>query len=284
MQERVFRILEFEKVCQRLTEYAGSELGKSLARTVRPSVDLEEVKRSQAETTEAKEILTGGDQPPLGGIFQISEVVKAARVGKVLPAEDFPMIGSTLRACRLLAKFFAAKTEQGVLKNLAGELTVFTQVEKEIEQAIGPEGTVNDDATTTLRTLRARIKTLQNRIKDKLESTTRSGENQKYLQDALVTIRNNRYVIPVKQEYKSLFPGIVHDQSASGATLFIEPMAVVELNNQLRRAEAEAEEEVFRILLRLSGLVGAVAAEIEEDLTILARLDLAFAKGQFSLG
>jgi DNA mismatch repair protein MutS2 len=283
LKERVLRILEFDKVRQRLAEYAGSEFGKELAQKISPSVCPEEVGRWQAETTDAKAVWQRAAQVPLGGIFDLRELIKAARIGRILPAEDFLPIESTLRAARLLSKFFAAQEDTVILKALAGRLSVFPELEAEIERTIGPEGTVNDDATPTLRTLRTQIRTLQNRIKDKLESTTRSGENQKYLQDAIVTIRNNRYVIPVKQEYKSLFPGIVHDQSASGATLFIEPMAVVEMNNQLRKAEAEAEEEVFRILTKLSTLVGAVAAEIEEDLQILARLDLAFAKARLSL-
>lgn len=283
MQEKVLRILEFDKVRRRLAEYAGSALGKELAMAISPSVRPDEVNSWQAETTEAKALCQQAAQAPLGGIFDLRETVKAAKIGRVLPAEDFLSIGSTLRAARLLNKFFSAREESVVLKSLAEQLVLFPELEEEIERTIGPEGTVNDDATPTLRALRVQIKTLQNRIKDKLESITRSGEHQKYLQDALVTIRNNRYVIPVKQEYKSLFPGIVHDQSASGATLFIEPMAVVEMNNQLRKVEAEAEEEVFRILTRLSTLIGAVATEIEEDLKILARLDLAFAKARLSL-
>lgn len=285
MNERTLRVLEFDKIRHRLAEFAGSDLGKELALALTPSVAPEEVAAWQAETTEAKELWQGIERVPLGGIYDIRRPVKEARVGRTLPPEDLLITGSTLRAARLLKDFFSGEREEDypVLSSLASELVVFPEVEKAIDRVVGPEGTIRDDASPKLATLRSRIRILQNRLKDKLDSLVRSGENQKYLQEALVTIRNGRYVLPVKQEYKANFPGIVHDQSASGATLFIEPIAVVELNNQLRQVEAEEEEEVARILRELSGLVGAVAAEIQEDLKILARIDLAFAKARYSL-
>ena len=150
-------------------------------------------------------------------------------------------------------------------------------------KAIGPDGEVRDEASPVLRSLRRQAQTLQNSIRERLDALTRSGEAQKYLQEALVTIRNGRYVLPVKQEFRQYIPGIVHDQSASGATLFIEPMAVVELNNKLRRVEAEIKEEIERILTELSRQVGEAAAGILANQEILARLDLAFAKARYSL-
>lgn len=285
IQEKSRRILEFDKILARLAGYTVSALGKELALSLKPSVVPEEIIRAQKETTEAKELWQTSSRIPLDEIFAVDEPVKGAQRGRVLSPEELLAVGSTLRTARLIKKFLVEekKAQAPVLSALAAGLALFPAVEKAVDRAIDPEGTVRDNASPRLRNLRVQAKKLQNRIRDQLDAYTRSGEIQKYLQEALVTLRNGRYVLPVKQEFKQVVPGIVHDQSASGATLFIEPMAVVELNNRLRRVEAEEEEEIERILSELSSLVGEAAPGILANLNILARLDLAFAKGRYSL-
>lgn len=285
IQEKSRRILEFDKILTRLAGYTVSAAGKELALSLEPSVVPGEIMRAQKETTEAKELWQTSSRIPLDGIHSVEEPVKGAQRGRVLSPEELLAIGSTLRTARLIKKFLVEekKAQAPVLSALAAGLALFPAIEKAVDRALDPEGTVRDDASPRLCSLRVQAKKLQNRIRDQLEAYIRSGETQKYLQEALVTLRNGRYVLPVKQECKQMVPGIVHDQSASGVTLFIEPMAVADLNNRLRRVEAEEEEEIERILAELSGLVGEAAPEILANLKILARLDLAFAKGRYSL-
>lgn len=284
LQEKSARILEFDKIRQILAGFTASKPGEELALSLQPATVLEEVARAQKETTEARE-LWQTSRVPLGGIHDLRAAAEGARRGKVLSPEELLATGATLRAARLLRKSLGEEAEERapVLSALAAGLTTFPQLEAALTKAIGPDGEVRDEASPVLRSLRRQAQTLQNSIRERLDALTRSGEAQKYLQEALVTIRNGRYVLPVKQEFRQYIPGIVHDQSASGATLFIEPMAVVELNNKLRRVEAEIKEEIERILTELSRQVGEAAAGILANQEILARLDLAFAKARYSL-
>lgn len=285
MNERTYRVLEFEKILTRLSTYASSALGKELALKLRPSCQPDEIKTWQAETTEARLLSQSGEKVPLGGIHDLRAALRKASLGGVLSPEELAAVGDTCRATRLLKAFFSGEKAElaPTLAALAVGLTAFPDLEREIEQAVEPEeGRVKDNASPLLSRLRAQIRTFQNRVRDKLDALVHGSETRKYLQEALVTVRNGRYVIPVKQEYRQAIPGIVHDQSASGATLFVEPMVIVEINNQLRQVEAEEEKEVARILAVLSALVGEVAAPALVNLEILARLDLAFAKARYS--
>lgn len=285
LNEKTFRVLEYDQVLARLSTYTASELGKELARALRPSLNQEEIKGWQAETTEARRLWQSGERIPLGGIFNLKHVLKNAEIGRILSPEELVAVADTFRAGRLLKDYFRGEQQQNAptLAQMATGLTAFPQVEQAIERAIEPEGTVKDQASPQLYKLRTQIRTLQNRVRDKLEAIVHGANTQKYLQENLITLRNGRYVLPVKQEYRQDIPGIVHDQSSSRATLFVEPVAIVELNNQLRQVEAEEEKEVARILAALSALVGGVAAPALTNLQILARLDLAFAKGRYSL-
>ncbi|MGE5549316.1 MAG: endonuclease MutS2 [Bacteroidota bacterium] len=283
MNERTLRVLEYDKILAMLAAEASCALGQRLAETLRPDVDPARVSEKLAETSEARRAWEEG-RVPLGGLHDVTSEIERARVGGVLAPEELLRVGSTLAGGRKLREFFAERRERYPgLWAVAARCGAYREIEDELARCLGPAGEVLDTASPELKRLRNLLRTLQNRIRDKLESVVRSSEQQRFLQDALVTLRNERYVIPVKQEYKGMFPGIVHDQSASGATVFIEPMAVVELNNQLRAAEAEEQEEVFRILSRLSGLVGDQAPSIIETLQALAALDLASAKGRLSL-
>lgn len=284
MNERTLRVLEFDKILLKLESYAGSARGKELVRELKPSTNLSWIKDALRETTEAVRLLVEGERIPLGGIFDIRGSIKRATLGGILASMELLEIGSTMRASRLMREFIGNHQEKvELLADWGLRLGSYPWIERELDKCIGPEGEILDNASPKLHSLRSQMKVIQNRVRDKLDSMIHSTENSKYLQDLIVTVRNERYVIPVKQEYRSLFPGIVHDQSASGATLFIEPMAVVELNNQLRIVESEEAEEVQRILSELSGKIKDISQDLLTSTDILARLDRAFAKGRYSL-
>ena len=284
MNEMSLRVLEYDKILILLRAEASCALGQRLVEELRPGTNPERVRLMLGQTTEARRAWEEAGRLPLGGLHDIAGEVERARIGGVLPPEDLLRVCSTVAGGRKLREYFHERRDRyPAIWDIAGGCGSFRPLETEFERCLGPAGEVLDNASPDLRRLRNLLRTLQNRIRDKLESLIRGSEYQKYLQEALVTLRNERYVIPVKQEYKVLFPGIVHDQSASGATVFIEPMAVVEFNNQLRETEAEEREEIQRILRRLSGMVGAEAEAIRRTLTALSELDLILAKGRLSL-
>ncbi len=290
MNERTLRILEFPKIIAQITSLAATSLGKELIADIKPLNDFNQIRESQQITTETVMILAESDGVPLGGIFDVRNAVKKASLEGILSSHELLEISSTLRASRLMREFLVSKREtlersrkNSILADWGGCLGSFAGVERELDRCISPEGEVLDSASPVLHNLRSQMKVLQNRIKDKTDAIIRSSENSKYLQDLIVTVRHERYCIPVKQEYRSMFPGIVHDQSASGATLFIEPLAVVELNNQLKIVESEEQEEINRILRLLSSRIKEISAEFLTSIMILGRLDLAFSKGKYSM-
>jgi DNA mismatch repair protein MutS2 len=284
MNERTLRILEFPKIIERLAELTTSGCGRELALELAPLSDPALVREALQITSEAVKVLTISDRIPLGGFHDIRAALHKAAAGGTLGPEQLLEIASTARAARLMREFILEHQEGlEVLPEWAGRLAVFPVLEREIERAVGPGGEVLDGASSKLHSLRSQQKVAQNRIREKLDSLIHSGENAKYLQETIITLRSDRYVIPVRQEYRQFFPGIVHDHSSSGATLFIEPMAVVELSNKLRELAADEREEIERILRELSGRVREAASSLEVTVAIMARLDLAFAKGRYSL-
>jgi DNA mismatch repair protein MutS2 len=284
VNERTLRILEFDKIIAKVEALATSRYGKELVRKLEPFLTLSQVKEAQRITAEAVRLSTENDRIPLGGIFDIREAVKRAAIGGVLAPAELLEVAATIRASRLMREFLAGQTDQDALIVEWGRnLSAFPALEREMERCVGPNGEVLDGASPKLHLLRSQIKTYQNRVREKLDSIVHNSDNAKYLQDLLVTMRNGRYVIPVKQEFRARFPGIVHDHSASGATIFVEPMVIVELNNQLALVESQETEEIGRILAELSGKVQAIKDSLQMTVNILARLDLAFAKARYSL-
>ena len=198
-------------------------------------------------------------------------------------SNEFLNIAGTLSAAKKIKKFFKElDLEATLLKTWAAKIEVLTQLEQQIENSIDEHGNLLDSASVELGKFRREIRTSQLKIKEKLDAILRSSEYQKYFQDSLVTLRGDRYVIPIKQEYRQFFPGIVHDQSSSGATLFIEPMAVVNLNNELKELFLKEQEEIDRILADLSNRVAENANGIRQDYTVLAELDFIFAKAELA--
>lgn len=284
MDDSVLNTLEFFKIRELLAARTGSALGKELAEALLPVSDPDLVRKRLDETDEAVRLLSTEPSVPLGGARDIRDVLKRAKIGGILEAFEIQSIGSVLYASRRMRAFFASlQKPYFILNDLASRLTVIRTLESEIENTIAENGDIQDDATPELSRLRREIRVGQQRVREKLENLLRSSEYQKYFQETLVTIRGDRYVIPVKQEYRQNFPGIVHDQSSSGATVFIEPMAVVNLNNDLRQAQAAERREIERILQALSVKVAQAASSIEVNCSVLSELDLVFAKSKLAL-
>jgi len=285
MNEFTLRKLEFDKIINKLISECSSNLGKEKVQALEPVFDYERIVIWQEETTEGVTIRRYEPQIPLGGVKDIRRQIRKAEIGGVLEAEEFLKILDTLIASRRLQNFLGNKKKQYSCPRMewwAGQLNVLKELEKEIDRVISPEAVIRDTASFKLASIRKKISTLQMRIKDKLDNLVKSERHQKHLQDAIVTIRGDRYVVPVKQEYRNQVPGIIHDQSASGATLFIEPMVVVELNNDLRKAFVDERDEVLRILSELSQKVASYVDELQENIEVLAHIDFIFAKARLS--
>ena len=288
MNDKTLRVLEYHKIIEKVAEKAESELGKEMVRNIRPSTDINEVQYLQNETEEALKLLIKKGSPPLYGIQDISRELKMAEIGGVLTPGGLLRVSDSLRVARGLKNYLKEARDQGVtdypiLQELIDSLRVFKEIEDEINNAIIGEEEISDNASPTLRNIRRQIINKNESIRNKLNSIISSQQYAKYLQDSIVTVREGRYVVPIKAENKRFFQGIVHDQSASGATLFIEPMAVVELNNELRELEMKEREEIERILRELTSLVADKVEHIRHNLKTLKRIDYIFAKGKYAL-
>ena len=220
----------------------------------------------------------------LGPVKDIRDSVALAKKNGILDGAHLRDIMVTSKSGkRLKTTLGQTKEDYPIIKGLAARIVFINSLESAIEEAIGEDGEVLDSASSELADIRRKIRRTNDRIREKLDNLLKNSNQNQYLQENIITIRNDRYVVPVKQEYRNQVPGLVHDQSASGATLFIEPMSVLDLNNDLRKLRSEEEAEVHRILTRLSVLVGANAAELKANLEIMAELDFIFAKGKLSL-
>ncbi len=283
MKQETLQTLEYDKILTLLAAEAGSFLGKERAAALLPSSDFGEVEDWLGETAEARDVLSVSS-PPLGAIRDVRAALKQAAMGATLEIEQFSEIVSVLYATREVKRFFKELSPDlaPMLKERARGLEILGQLENRLENAVDEHGMLRDDASLTLAKLRRGIRVAQQKIKDTLSSMIHSTAQQKFLQDAIVTIREDRYVIPVKQEYRQAVPGIVHDQSTTGATLFIEPMEVVTLNNDIKELTLSERQEVARILRGLSADVGRNAEVLQDNLSILAGLDFAFAKARLA--
>ncbi len=285
MNETTYAKLEYAKIIDFLADECSSNLAKEKALELKPITDEEQISYWQAETTEGVDMRRLEASIPLGGILDIRQALRKIEIGGMPEAFEFLQIMDVLRASRRLRVFLAERKKNYETPRLSfwgGQLIAFEALEKTIDNIIAPEATVRDSASPALLNLRRKIATLRSRIKEKLDNLLRSENAHKYLQDSLITIRGDRYVVPVKQEYRSQVPGIVHDQSASGATLFVEPMAVVEINNDLRKAQLAERDEVVRILEELSQKLAPYVEDIRHNLEVLAHIDFIFAKARLS--
>ncbi len=283
MNDRTLEKLEYPKIMAMLADQCTSTLGRQLVGKLRPSREIEKVEHWQEATTEAKTIIRLNPLFHLGGIFNIREDIEMAEKSGVLEGSKLLEIMTTCQAARRIKlSLTQMKETYPIVQEIGNEICFINSLESAIEGAVGDDGQLVDNASGELADLRRKIRITSDRIKDKMEGIIKNPNQNKYLQDPIITIRNDRYVVPVKQEYRNQVPGLIHDQSASGATLFIEPMAVLEMNNDLKRLKAAEEEEIRRILRHLSNLVATNSRELKINLDALAQLDFIFAKGRLS--
>ena len=279
MARYAIHVLEFDKVKNMLADKAATALGRAAVLAQQIESDFRRVNRLQEETAEAKSILDRAKRFPFGGACNIQAELKRAELGGVLNQQELQHIQTTAAAIRAMKAFLAENCELApVLGEYGQSLQIFTRLEKQIDNAIDEHGEIRDSASPKLHGLRSAIQIAKNRVKEKLDSLLHDPNNQKYFQDNLVTMRGDRYVIPVKQEYKMNFPGVVHDQSSTGATLFIEPLAVLNLNNDIKRYMVEEKEELERILRQLTQNVGSEAPALNASLNTLTALDVIVAR------
>ncbi|TKI56605.1 endonuclease MutS2 [Brevibacillus antibioticus] len=285
MEQRVLKTLEYDKIVALLIDKASCTYGKEKASELIPFLRLDEVITAQQGTEQAATVLRLKGSVPLGGIRDIRGPVQRARLNAVLAPMELLDIASTIMAGRRLKTFLLDMCEDHqlpLLQQQAERIEGLRELETEIRRCVDENGDILDSASLELRQVRQEIRQLESRIREKLDQMTRSSTYQKMLMENIVTIRGDRFVIPVKQEYRSVFGGIVHDQSASGATLFIEPEVIVEMNNKLRELRLREEREVERILYVLTEQVSFAVEALVENTEALTELDFMFAKAQLA--
>lgn len=287
MNKKSMKVLEFNKIIELLKEKTSSSLGLKFIEKLIPSSKIEQVEYMLKETSEAQSILIKRGSVGLSGIDDIEDKVKRANIGASLDAGSLLNIAKNLQASRTIKRTLVSSEEEDfnypIIQGMSEALYVFRDLEDKIFNSIISEIEISDNASTELRDIRRKILQKNQSIRSKLNSIISSTTYQKYLQDAIVSMRGDRFVVPVKAEYRSQVAGIIHDQSSSGATLFIEPMSIVDMNNELRQLKLREKDEIERILAELSAEVGEISGELIANQEILGKLDFIFAKGKLSI-
>ncbi len=282
MNKDALEILEYDKILQRLSDCAVTNHGKEVARSLEPKDDFDSVRRALDETTEAVKI-SALAFPPFGGAVDIREPLRKIERGSIADPLEILDILNTMYAMREVKRFFKEmEIDAPHLKARAVEIEILGNLERQLDNAVDEHGAIRDDASVELQRIRRSLRAAQSKIKEQLSSILHNSTYQKFFQDTLVTMRGDRYVIPIKAEYRREFPGLVHDQSASAATVFIEPMAVVELNNDVRQLELDERNEINRILRVLSNAIQRNADVLSSNAALLAHFDFVFAKAKLA--
>lgn len=284
--ERALRTLEYYKIREEVSNYCTSSIGKSHIDNLIPSVDFVEVTKLLEEMDEGMSILRLRGNVPMGGMTDIRPHAKRAQIGGMLSPTELMEIASTIRASKILRQFLENVAESEDVKiphflQKKEDIPILTALKHEINDCVDENGSVLDSASSTLRSIRQQLRIQVSRVREKLESYTRGANATKMLSDSIITIRNDRYVIPVKSEYRSHYGGIIHDQSSSGQTLFIEPSAVVQINNDIRSLKVKEQEEINRILIRLTAEVEIVGHDIFLLVNVLGEVDVILAKAKY---
>ena len=283
MNERALRVLEFTKIRDMLSAYALSEPGKKMCRELAPLSAFQDVNRALDETEEAVVTLTYLGGNPLIGFSDVSEYLSLAEKGATLSQKALLTVAETLRAARAARSALVTDKENTpIITAMASRLQPLKALEQDITESILSEDEIADQASPALADIRRHIRQVNDRIREKLNAMAHGAGYAKYLMESIVTVRNGRYVLPVKAEARASVPGLIHDQSATGATLFIEPLAVVEMGNELKEWHIKERDEIERILSALSQQVADNAGLISQNLSILSHLDFVFAKGIMS--
>ncbi|MCH5210084.1 MAG: endonuclease MutS2 [Oscillospiraceae bacterium] len=285
-QLKSLKTLEFDKILERLSSYTESADVKKRIAEIVPYTEIDEARTAQKETTEAMSTLLKLGSPPVNLSVESSILgaVKRSERDGVLHAKELINVSRLLYIARRMKSYLGEAAEEcNVLHGIAENIITAKQLEDKINSCIVSENEIADDASSELNTIRRKIRNLNAKIKESLDSMVRSNYYRKFLQDPIVTMRSDRYVIPVRSEYRSEVNGIVHDTSASGATLFIEPMSVVNSNNEIRDLMSKEQREIERILAELSALVAENSHTIFVDFKNVTELDFIFCKGRLSL-
>jgi DNA mismatch repair protein MutS2 len=282
MDAKTLHVLEYSKVLDRLADFCDFSASADLARSLQPTPDYDTAVVRLAETTEARTLLVNSDLT-IGGAHDIRQQVDLAQHGGVLDPKEMLDVQSTLVSMRDLHRYFDkhGKTYP-YLFDIASRLPAPTGLIEAISRCIADNGEVADSASPKLYDLRRQVRVSHDRLMSRLQRYLTESATASKLQEAVITQRDGRYVIPLRAEFKGQIKAIVHDQSSTGATLFVEPLAVVELNNAFREAQIAERDEVRRVLAALSAQVGELAGEIEAGVSALAELDLDFAKAKFA--
>jgi DNA mismatch repair protein MutS2 len=278
IQEKTFTTLEYDKILSILKQHLASEVGHEFAEKLRPVTSLKEAETLQEQTWEAESIYTRTGRTPVSGFPDVRELVGRMHASLFLSTRELLAIAQAMRAAREAKEILQNGDENSLLCNLANRLSSHRSVEEEIARCILGEDEISDNASPELNRIRRQIKIIGERVREKLNSMLKSQTTQKYLQEAVITIRNGRYVLPVKAECRSQVAGLVHDQSSSGATLFIEPSAVVELGNENKRLFIDEKNEIERILSGLTAMIAPFADEIHISCNVMGALDVIFAR------
>lgn len=278
IQEKTFTTLEYDKIIDILKQHLASEVGLEFALKLRPATAMKEAETLLEQTWEAESIYTRTGRTPVTGFPDVRELVGRMHASLFLSTRELLAIAQAMRAAREAKDILQSGDENSLLCNLANRLTSHRSVEEEVARCILGEDEISDNASAELNRIRRQMKIVGERVREKLNSMLKSMTTQKYLQEAVITIRNGRYVLPVKAECRSQVPGLVHDQSSSGATLFVEPSAVVELGNENKRLLIEEKNEIERILSGLTAMIEPFADEIHMSCNVMGALDVIFAR------
>ncbi|HTG68980.1 MAG TPA: endonuclease MutS2 [Candidatus Udaeobacter sp.] len=287
MDTKILTTLEYPKIIHRLSQHAATSLGKTAAESLQPVSDLEAVKKILQATDEAYTADRLKGSAPFGGVVDISAPLHRARIGGTLNPAELLDIASTARGGRRVKKHIGLLHEDHpipLLQLIADQISEHKPLEDAIFECIDDQAEVMDSASAALASIRRELRNGESRIREKMDQMIRSSSVQKMLQESIITLRNDRYVIPVKQEYRSHFGGIVHDQSGSGATLFIEPEAIVAMNNKLRELKAGELREIEKILQKLTALTSDYVEDLLVNLDLLGQIDFAYAKARLAHG
>lgn len=283
MNEKSTRVLEYNKIVEMLEAQAVSIPGKEMTRKLKPLAEIADIRERLAETSEAVKMMLIKGNPPMGAFYDIRPYIGRARKGGSLTMRQLLMVSYNMGTAGAMASYLKEeKNEYPALNAIREVLAVHKELQSEIERCIISEDEMADNASPELRSLRRSILRQGEAIKAKMNHMAGSMEYRTMLQDSIVTMRDGRYVIPVKAEHRAKFPGIVHDQSSSGATLFIEPQVIVNMNNELRELYLAERKEVERILEDLSGRVAEHYHELKNNQRLLTILDSIFARGKLS--
>ncbi len=284
MEKKALHILEFDKILNKMAEYTGNDAVKQRILDLMPATDLGEAEAMQQQTSEAVKLILRYGEPQNMTVPRVVPSLRRCAMGAVLSPKELLDIARVLSIARGVKRYLgsADAEEFPVLGALEQSLTAVKQLEEQLYMCILSEEEIADGASGELASIRRKMRNMQGKIKDMLDAMIRSSRYQKYLQDPIVTMRGDRYVIPVRAEYRAEVPGVVHDTSSSGATLFVEPMSVVNANNEIRDLRAKEQAEIERILAALSAEVSEYQGEIEADYETLCELDFIFCKGKLS--